>query len=159
MNNSFDPKKDAQLEALIHKKLSQLKDLPAPSNLMPRVLAAIEAGAHVPWWHRSWSYWPRAIQFAVLPLLLGSAAVVIYALLLGWQYLAMSGTTQRLTENLAPIAAAGSVVVALVNALSIVGRVVLGQPVFLAGLVIIVMMYLACLGFGTVCFRVILNKR
>ena len=85
--------------------------------------------------------------------------MVSYALLLGWQYLAVIGTAQRLTDSLASIAAAGSVVVALVNALSIAGRMVLGQPVFLAGVAIIVMMYLACLGFGTVCFRVILYKR
>ncbi len=155
----FDSEEDARLEALVGRKLRQLSGRRAPETLLPRVLAAIEAQAHLPWWQRSWSYWPRGFQIALLPILSLCATVVVYVLWQCWQYLVISGVPQRLTESLAPVARAGSILLALVDSLFAAGRVVLSQPVFLAGLLVIAMLYLATIGLGSVCFRLLVHKR
>jgi hypothetical protein len=56
-------------------RLQRLPDRPAPVTLMPRVLAAIQAQARLPWYRQPWSTWPHTAQGAsllVLSLLLGA---------------------------------------------------------------------------------------
>lgn len=53
-----------QLEKMVHTALRSLPDRRAPAALEARVLAAMERRALIPWWHRSWSYWPLAVRAA-----------------------------------------------------------------------------------------------
>jgi hypothetical protein len=155
----FDPKTDSQLETLAHTKLAQLEDLPAPAGLVSRVLLEIEAQAALPWWRRSWSYWPRGVQAACLPLLFGCVVVVIHLLCQTWQYSALSGLALRLAEITDPILSTGLALLALLESALVLGRVLTGQPVFWAGLTIILMIYLACISCGALWFRLVLSRR
>jgi hypothetical protein len=63
-----------ELEKFIHRQLRDLPSHRAPDFLESRVLAAIERQAGVPWYHKSWSYWPAFIRLAFLVLATGAAA-------------------------------------------------------------------------------------
>ena len=55
-----------ELEKFIHQQLRGLPAHRAPTTLEARVLSAIEQRAMVPWYHKSWSYWPPAVRSAFL---------------------------------------------------------------------------------------------
>ena len=59
--NSHDPQK---LEAAIHRALRSVPDRRAPAGLEARVLAELGRRASLPWWRRSYVYWPSAIRVA-----------------------------------------------------------------------------------------------
>ena len=75
-----------QLEQLVHRELRALPTRRAPRTLEGRVLAAIEARNAIPWWHKSWSYWPntvRAVFAAVATIFAGSTIAACFALFSG----------------------------------------------------------------------------
>jgi len=45
---------EKQLEQLVHRELRKLPELPAPETLVHRVMLAVHAKEHRPWWQRSW---------------------------------------------------------------------------------------------------------
>lgn len=61
-----------KLEKAIHETLRALPPRKAPSGFEARVLAEIARRDALPWWHRSWAYWPAPVRWAFLAL---SAAV------------------------------------------------------------------------------------
>ncbi len=76
----------AQVEQLVHRELRALPPRRAPRTLEARVFAALEARNAVPWWHKSWSYWPtaiRAVFAAVATIFAGSMVAACYALFSG----------------------------------------------------------------------------
>ncbi len=143
---------DPQFEALIQRELNNLPEISAPATLVPRVLDAIRAQAARPWWQQSWAAWPRQIQTASLALL----AVVAVALSLagGW---ASQGT------SVPPLAggwrdAMPALGETLLNtALSLFRHA--GTTWMLVGLAVVMLMYLTCVGVGTLCFRLVIPKR
>lgn len=54
----------ADLEREIHKALMRLRAPRAPGSLSPRVMAAIRAPLALPWYRRSWFWWPVGWQVA-----------------------------------------------------------------------------------------------
>jgi len=54
-----DPEK---LEASIHRVLRSIPDRKAPASLEARVLAELSRRASLPWWRRSFAYWPSAAR-------------------------------------------------------------------------------------------------
>jgi hypothetical protein len=76
MKNRTNPE---ELEKFIHRTLRSLPDRHAPGTLESRVLAALEARAAIPWWHKSWTYWPLWVRSAFLVLCAGIAGLVVYA--------------------------------------------------------------------------------
>ena len=85
--------------------------------------------------------------------------LAIYLHRIAWQELATSEVAQQVDQKLALVSLAGSTLDTLVNAFLVAGRALLGQPMLLAGIIVSVVMYLACIGIGTACFRVVLNPR
>lgn len=76
----------AQVEQLVHRELRALPPRRAPRTLESRVFAAIEARNSIPWWHKSWSYWPvaiRAVFAAVATIFAGSMVAACFALFSG----------------------------------------------------------------------------
>ena len=61
------PESEKNLEQLISRTLRDLPPRRAPRSLESRVLAALEHQAVIPWYHKSWSYWPAAIRASFLP--------------------------------------------------------------------------------------------
>jgi hypothetical protein len=71
--NSRDP-----LEKFVHETLRALPERKAPAALEGRVMAEIMRRASLPWWHRSWSYWPQSVRAAFLIFSAGLSSAVIY---------------------------------------------------------------------------------
>lgn len=57
--STHDPEK---LEASIHRVLRSLPDRRAPASLEARVLGELSRRAALPWWRRSYAYWPLAVR-------------------------------------------------------------------------------------------------
>lgn len=55
-----------KLEKAIHETLRDLPQRKAPSGLEARVLAEIARRDALPWWYRSWTYWPAVVRWAFL---------------------------------------------------------------------------------------------
>ena len=72
-----------QLEQLVHTALRSLPDRRAPASLETRVLAALERQAAIPWWHRSWNYWPQGVRALFLVFCGAVAAGLVLASLPG----------------------------------------------------------------------------
>ncbi len=51
-----------KLEAAIHRVLRSLPDRKAPAGLEGRVLAELSRRAALPWWRKSFAYWPSAVR-------------------------------------------------------------------------------------------------
>jgi hypothetical protein len=148
---------DARLEARIHAALSQLPPVEAPLTLIPRVLAAIHAHAHLPWWKRSWPAWPRSIQCGVLSALVVSSGAIAYGVWVLNEAFASSQTVSGLTRWLPDFGP-------LVTTVSAIGRA--GLAVVQAGnssllwvsAACLAAAYLTCVALGTVCYRLAANK-
>ena len=67
-----------QLEAWARQTLDSLPLLSAPGSLIPSVLAHLRAQAMLPWYQRSWFFWPgplRVLFVVMSSLLVGGLAV------------------------------------------------------------------------------------
>lgn len=142
----------------LDRALKQLPDRAAPATLMPRVLAAIQSRARLPWYRLEWSTWPRVAQassLAVLSLLLGA---LTYACLHFPELAAPDAFRTRLDTWVAPLHALwtvvrslGEVAVALCHGTG--GWVCVGLGIM--SLII----YLSAVGAGTVFYRLAFRKR
>jgi hypothetical protein len=146
------------LEDLIHRELSKLPERPAPETLVPRVLAKVQARQQKRWWQRPWPQWPWAAQLASLPLMLASVAAALFAVSVLWKLLL--GYTDLLTVSQAveSMADVWDFFGVLGNAALMVARSV-GQQWLLLALFVPVSMYLACVGLGTLWYRLALSRR
>ena len=70
----MDPLNPEKLERNVHAALRALPDRCAPASLIARVQAEIERRAAIPWWHKSYAYWP---QWARGTFLAGAGACVV----------------------------------------------------------------------------------
>jgi hypothetical protein len=94
--NTNDPEK---LEAAVHRLLRSVPDRRAPAGLEGRVLAELVRRASLPWWRRSYAYWPSSVRVAFFIISALAAALVVSGLIVlgsssGAQELA-GGVTQR----------------------------------------------------------------
>ena len=143
---------DLKLEDQIQRALQGLPELSAPAALAPRVMAAIRAQAGRPWWRQSWTAWPWQIQTASLALL----AVVAVALSLagGWAWQAASRPDVA-GHWFDTLPAWGDT---LLNTSALLFRHA-GTNWLVLGLATVILMYLTCVGVGTLCFRLVFSKR
>jgi hypothetical protein len=81
----MERKYETELEALMERELRRLPLRKAPSSLAPRVLAAIQARTHAPWWKRPIWTWPCSTQWLV--------ATLIFAVLITGASVAATATT------------------------------------------------------------------
>lgn len=147
-----------KFEEMIDQELKKLPDLEAPPTLIPRVLAAIEAQTSRPWWLRPWLAWPLVPQVASLALVsvlgwLGFAGAGVAA-----QHLQSAALPQTVTSWTGAFGVAANVLDTLLNALWVVWRSG-GQLWLLAAVVLAFAMYLACVGIGTACVRIAIDRR
>jgi hypothetical protein len=147
-----------QLEKLVHTALRSLPNRRAPATLEARVRAAIEAQAAIPWWHKSYAYWPAPVRVAFLVLCAGLAGLLVFAgisLQTGFDSAQLSGT-------FAPVLDWGGRIVALVRGvadfIALVGRNIptlwlYGGVAFVAGL------YAMLFGLGATAYRTLWAHR
>ncbi len=70
----MEPLNPEKLEQRVHAALRALPDRRAPASLAARVQAEIERRAAIPWWHKSYAYWPQWARGAFLA---GASAAVV----------------------------------------------------------------------------------
>jgi hypothetical protein len=73
-----DPDK---LEASIHRVLRSIPDRKAPACLEARVLAELNRRASLPWWRRSYAYWPSGARVAFFVGSAIAAALIVSGLI------------------------------------------------------------------------------
>jgi hypothetical protein len=66
MSSQYQERLQAEVDAV----LKGLPERTAPRTLLPRVMAAIEGRAVLPWHRQSWQMWPPALRVASLVVLL-----------------------------------------------------------------------------------------
>jgi hypothetical protein len=72
-----DPEK---LEASIHRLLRSLPDRKAPASLEARVLGELSRRAALPWWRKSYAYWPLAARASFVAASALAAALIVSGL-------------------------------------------------------------------------------
>ncbi len=97
-----------------------LRDLPphhAPASLEDRVLAALAARDARPWWRRSYTHWPAAVQGAFLAISAVLVALVIVASIAGLRGAGpwVSAPVDALFEQWTQLRSAGAVLAGLVG--------------------------------------------
>jgi hypothetical protein len=154
----MEPNPQQILEQLIHRELTKLTDHDAPATLIPRVLAQIQARQHERWWQRAWPHWPLGAQLASLPILLAGAGTALFAAMVVWKLASGYSDLASVSDLLDTVWSAWDVVGVLGNAVMVLGRS-LGQQLLLLLVLVPLSMYLACVGLGTLCYRMAACKR
>jgi hypothetical protein len=141
-----------ELEKFIHRTLRPLPDRHAPATLEARVLAALESRAAIPWWHKSWAYWPFWVR-TVFVLFCGSLAGL---LICGGVALQTDVDALQLNTTFAPVFNMIRSVISLgrglADCIAVIGRNIpsiwlYGTVLFVAGL------YAMLFGLGAAAYR------
>ncbi len=74
-----------KLEAAIHRVLRSLPDRKAPTGLEGRVLAELSRRAALPWWKKSFAYWPSTVRACFFAGSAIAAGLVVTALIYAGQ--------------------------------------------------------------------------
>jgi hypothetical protein len=158
MNPNPQRRQPPDWEAVLDRELKRLPDRPAPDTLIPRVLAVVEGRTRRPWYRQPWRSWPPPAQIL---------SVVVTSIVLGlltWLSLHAGGSqwieagAHRADAWLAPLAPLLSVLSGLANAAALVVRSV--SPWVWAGAAgFCVLMYLSCMGLGTIVWQVADSRR
>jgi hypothetical protein len=153
----MDNEAGRRLAERIHRELRQLPGLKAPETLVARVLTAIESRAHQPWWKKSWVNWPSSMRLAFV---VGVCALAGGFLYLGIQFsseVPAGAVITKISASFGFLEPLWNLIAALGNALVLVLRAG-GQLLFWVTVGFVATMYLTCVGLGTLCYRVVLNK-
>lgn len=154
----MNPEADDKLEKLIHSELAKLPELKAPETLIPRVLEAIRSNASKPWWQRSWFHWPFGARMTSIGFACAVLALILVSLSMLWQNASGAAPLGMVLDWLTPFAVVGDILSTLAGAalmtLSWIGKLWLAL-----GLTIAFLMYVSCVGIGTICFRLAVDTR
>jgi len=146
----------ADLEQAVHDELRRLPLPEAPSTLLPRVMAAVQAWSFRPWYQRAWFTWPLGWQVMSLAAFVGlaGAGVVIAPSAEQAFVAAMAARTSAATAALGSVLGHAEAAIAA-------GRIVwraLGEPLVPYAFTVELLMCIACVAFGTVLNRVAFER-
>lgn len=149
-NPQSDPSR-SEVRAL-HEQLRQLPLRKAPSTLVPRVMAAIQARRQLPWYKRTWWTWPLSAKIlsGVLVVGLGIGTAFLMGPEMGQSFWGdclakLHSVANGLAEALSPL-------VSVIEALGFVlGKV--NKAVWIAAAALGGFLYLSCVGLGTMLYR------
>ena len=137
------PEIDQNLERIIHQELRKLPPVKAPDAFSARVLASVRARRSLPWWQQSIWNWPNAARTAFM-----IALAVVVAVITGSTWwagdIAAKGADvfSESTQGLQPFS----------NVFFTLWRTIL-QNVIVFAVAFSGMLYLLCLGAGTMFVR------
>lgn len=147
-----------QLEQKIHAVLREQPARRAPMSLEQRVLGEIARRQTLPWWQRSFVYWPNSMRLAFLVVATGIAGAV---LLFSMQLFGLV-SADAITQITEPVRGAWNT---LRVASSTIGGLVapnmpeLNTNYLYAGLAIVGGAYAVMLGLGATAYRVLWQNR
>ena len=142
------PESEKNLERFVSAALRDLPARRAPRSLQLRVLAELERRAALPWWHKSFAYWPVAMRGAFLMASAALAITLVWAL----TGLNTTQTVKTVTADFAWLQAARVVVGSFADFTMAIFR---GIPTawLYGGAIVFVGLYAALFGLGTAAYR------
>jgi hypothetical protein len=144
------------LEQRVHEELRRLPAPMAPRTLLPRVMAAVQAWTERPWYARAWFTWPIGLQVLSLAAVAGmlAGAVVVAP---GAVQVVRDAMTARASGTAVAVASAARQVEGGVIAARALWRA-LGAPLVPYVFVVVMLMGVACVTFGTALNRVAFGR-
>jgi len=149
---------ESKLEQQIERELRALPDVPAPRTLIPRVRAALAAGDQRAWWRRPWLTWPVPVRVFSSIVLALSAGAVWYGCNVLWDACQGASYVAHASRWFGLFALIANSLVTLGRALVVAGQSA-GQQFLLYGAAVCLAMYAACVGFGTIFYRMVCPSR
>lgn len=151
MNRKMSPE---ELEQFIHQQLRGLPARKAPRTLEARVMASLERNASIPWYHKSWSYWPAAVRGVFLAFATGAAGVAVtafYLMTVGVDAGAVGTEVRSYFEWATRLVSVGAWIVDFIN------YIISSIPTLwlYSGLATIVALYVAFFGLGAAAYRML----
>ncbi|MBT5903851.1 MAG: hypothetical protein HOH58_17255 [Opitutaceae bacterium] len=147
-----------QLEQKIHAVLREQPARRAPMSLEQRVLGEIARRQALPWWQRSFVYWPNSVRLAFLVIATGIAGAV---LLFSMQLLGLV-SADSVTQIVEPVQGAW-------NTLRVAGSTIggliapnmpeLNATYLYVGLAVVGGAYAVMLGLGATAYRLLWQNR
>ena len=147
----MNAKEKPTLEARVDRALKELPALSAPASLLPRVMAALEERAALPWYRQGWLAWPAPARAGSL--LVGG---LLLAGLVWGTDIGTSGAVSAATKATAEWRTALAWVWSLVETLYETGWLLfrhLNPWIVLGALALVGLANGVCLGLGAVCVR------
>lgn len=154
----MNPQEQQKLERLVNNALRDLPARRAPSSLELRVKAEISRRAALPWWRKSFAYWPAPARGAFVTV---SIAVVALAFF-GLSKLSGSGALQPVQSRIATDLHWVQVARALLDTATHAAEAIIGSisPLWLyGGAAVVVCLYLALFGLGAAAYRTLYSAR
>ncbi len=154
MNSEYEKRLEAEIDAV----LEGLPDRPAPRTLLPRVMAAIEARAALPWYRQSWQTWPASIRVVCLVVLISVFGGICLA---GWklpQADAYASTVREVGRWLSTLGAVWDLFSTLLNAVVLMVKQLPG-PLITGCVVALALAYALCIALGAAWMRLAFPRR
>lgn len=148
--------RDEKLERLIGSVLRVQPLRQAPAGFEARVLGEIERRAALPWWHKSFAYWPQLARVTFLIALLGVARLALQAFMWLTMQWRESNVATAIEEPVGWFHTTSSILESLEIAATLVVSSIPPQWLSL-GLILGAALYVALFGVGAAVYRT-LNK-
>ena len=151
-------KKEQKLEAMIDRELKGLPEISAPPALVRRVTAALGERVHVPWYRKSWLFWPGPVRAVSLAFLLAVFAGLCFA---AWHFshvATMTASADKITQSFSGATSLWEAALTVLSALNLVVKQA-GTGVIVGVLVGIGLIYSMMVGLGTCYFRLAIARR
>jgi hypothetical protein len=149
---------EKQLEASVRRELNGLGELAAPPEIARRVMCVIEQRDATPWYRRGWPAWPLAFRGVSLGGLLAAFALLCFG---SWQlahFARLTPAAREVSGWFSLVNAVWNAATVLANALGLALRS-LGPAVVTGIAVMLLVCYAACVGLGTVYWRLAFARR
>lgn len=148
---------ESRLEKQLDRMLRSLPELEAPRTLAPRVMAAIHTRRAVPWYHRSWEFWPLSLRIVSMTFLLAGFSALCFA---SWQLTQAAGFTAAIQE-VKDLFSGAATIWRTTNALLLAMVLViknLSTAYLIALSVAVALAYAICAGLGTLYVRLAMAR-
>jgi len=154
MNDEYDK----QLEARVRRELSALGELEAPPEIARRVMRVIGRRAAAPWYRREWQSWPLELQAGSLAGLLAAFVFLCFGASRLAQFATLTPAAREVSGWFSLADAIWHAVNVLASALGLVFHS-LSPAVVVGSAVMLLFCYAACLGLGTIYWRLAYARR
>ena len=152
------PHEQEKLERLVSNALRDLPSRRAPSSLEMRVQAEIARRAALPWWRKSFAYWPAAARATFVAASVGAVALVFVAFSHVTSTVNTTAVQNTFATDLHWIQVARSLLDTIIqSAAAVIGSI---SPIWLyGGAATIAALYVALFGLGAAAYRTLYASR